>query len=58
MAPPDDASPTPPFWAGYRAWLGEHRRVVLGVLLLELALLVLLLVLTRTPEDPFAYQNF
>ncbi len=46
------------FWAGYRVWLGQNRRLWWTLGALALAAFVVALWASAAPEDPFAYAAF
>ena len=46
------------FWAGYRAWLRHYRARLLVVSAILLALFVVALWVSATPQDPFSYDLY
>jgi hypothetical protein len=48
----------PTFWAGYVAWLRSRAKVLLALVLLEVALFLIGLSLASSPFEPFVYDTF
>lgn len=46
------------FWAGYRIWLGEHRRALIVLFALSVLLFLVGLWFGAAPQDPFQYELF